>query len=118
MLRAILRTAVTLVLLAWIFPTVSIASWTTLVLASIVLSVLFAVVAPILKLLFLPVTIVTLGLFAAVINVFLLWLATYLVPGFAIEPMILLGVRLGEFMSLVVIAISIGFLQSLIRKFL
>ncbi len=116
MLRAILRTSVTLVLLAWIFPTVSIASWTTLLLASIVLSLLFAIVAPILKLLFLPVTIVTLGLFAALINVFLLWLATYLVPGFTIEPMILFGMRLGEFMSLVVIAISIGFLQSLIKK--
>ncbi len=118
MLRALLRTAVTLALLAWIFPTVSIASWTTLLFASIVLSLLFAVVAPILKLLFLPVTIVTLGLFAALINVFLLWLVTYLVPGFAIEPMILFGVRLGELMSLVVIAVSIGFLQSLIKKFL
>ncbi len=116
MLRGILRTAATLALLAWFFPTVGISSWITLLLASLVLSFLFSIVAPLLKLLFLPVTIITLGLFSGIINVFLLWLTTYLVPGFSIQPMQIFGVSLGHFVSLVVVAVTIGFLQSLLRK--
>ena len=42
-------------------------------------------VKPILSILTLPITIITLGLFSFVINVALLYLAAYLVPGFFIE---------------------------------
>jgi putative membrane protein len=115
-IKALLRTAITLALLAWLLPTVDFLSWTTLILASIVLSLLFGVVRPILKLLFLPINIVTLGLFSGLITVFLLWLSTYLVPGFIIQPMAVFGLVLNQFWTLVVISFLIGFTQSLVKK--
>ena len=118
MLKAIISTALTLFLLAYFLPTVSYMNWTTLIIASIVLTLLTTFAKPILNILFLPVNIVTLGLFSLVVNVFLLWLATYLVPGFNIEPMTILGARLNEFMSLLVVSFLIGFVQNLIRKLL
>jgi putative membrane protein len=117
-LKSLLRTLITLGLLAWLLPTVDFLSWTTLILASIVLTVLFGVVRPILKLLFLPINIVTLGLFSAFITVFLLWLSTYLVPGFIIQPMAIFGLALNQFWTLVVISFLIGFTQSVVRKFI
>lgn len=115
MLKAILRTAVTIVLLAWLLPTVDITGVTTLILASIVLSLLFGLVRPVLQLLFLPVNVVTLGLFSAVLNVFLLWTATYIVPGFVIEPMAIFGVDLSQFWTLVVVSVLLGFIQSFVK---
>lgn len=114
LLKPIITSIVTIFILAWYLPTVSYTDWTTLILAAFVLTLLQRVARPVLNLLFLPINIVTLGLFSVIINVSLLWLATYLVPGFVIEPMILLGVSLNTFFTLVVISIMIGLLQSLI----
>ena len=93
-------------------------NWVTLLLASLVLTILQKVAKPILKLLFLPINIVTLGLFSLVINVFLLWLATYLVPGFQIQPMIIFEVALGKFGSLLLVSIIISSVQNILRKLL
>jgi putative membrane protein len=114
LLKPIISTIVTIFILAWLLPTVSYLNWTTLILAGVVLTLLQKIVRPILKLLFLPINIVTLGLFSVVLNVFLLWLATYLVPGFQIQPMTLLGVQLGSFFSLLVVSIFLGFLQGIV----
>jgi len=114
LLKPLIVTGVTLFILAWFLPSVSYLNWTTLALASVVLTLLQKIARPALNLLLLPINIVTLGLFSVIINVALLWLATYLVPGFSIEPMILFGVTLNEFFSLLVISFVIGFLQSLI----
>lgn len=116
MIKALLHTLITLVILAWAVPTITLLNWTTVLLASVVLTALYTLIQPILKVLFLPINIVTLGLFSVVINVFLLWLATYLVPGFVIEPMILFGLELTYIPSLVVVAIMISLVQNLIRK--
>lgn len=118
MLKALISTALTLFLLAYLLPTVSYLDWTTLVFASIVLTLLTKVAKPILNILFLPVNIVTLGLFSLVINVLILWLVTYLVPGFRIEQMTVFGIHLSAFMSLLTVSFIISFLQSLIRKLL
>lgn len=116
MLKAILQTLITLALLAWVLPTVSFTSWTALIFAALVFTLLFNLVRPVLKVLFLPINIVTLGLFSAVINIFLLWLVTYLVPGFQIQNMTLFGMALSQFWTLVVISSLIGFTSALIRK--
>lgn len=115
MLKHLFRTALTLVILAWLLPTVNITSITTLVLATIALVVLFSLVKPILSLLFLPINFVTLGLFSGLLNVALLWLATYLVPGFIIEPMAVFGINLTQFWTLVVVSFMIGFINSIIK---
>jgi len=118
MIRAILITGITLGVLAWAVPTVGFSSLTTLIIASIVLTILYSIVRPILKLLFLPINVITLGLFSGIINIFLLWLGTYLVPGFHIQEMVLFGTHLSQFWSLVVVSMGIGIIHSVISKIL
>lgn len=118
MIRSIVITGVTLGILAWLVPTVGFSSFATLIIASLVLTILFAIVRPILKLLFLPINIITLGLFSGLINIFLLWLGTYLVPGFYIHDMVLFGTQLSQFWSLVVVAMLLGFIHSILSKVL
>jgi putative membrane protein len=57
--------------------------WTALVFA-LVLGLLNALVRPLLVLLTLPITILTLGLFLVVVNGLLFWLADAFVPGFEV----------------------------------
>lgn len=52
--------------------------------AAVVLGALNLFIRPILLVLTLPINILTLGLFSLVVNAFLVLLASYLVPGFAI----------------------------------
>lgn len=118
MIRQLLITGITIGILAWALPTVGFASLTALLLTTIVLTILYSLVRPVLKILFLPVNVITLGLFSGVISVFLLWLATFLVPGFHIRSMILFGVTLSQFMSLVVVSFFIGFVHSFLNKLL
>ncbi|SRR5258708_2751502 len=57
----------------------------TLAIAALVLGLLNAVVRPILYVLTLPLTIVTLGLFLIVLNAIMLEMTAWLVPGFRID---------------------------------
>lgn len=113
LLKPFIATALTLVVLGYFLPNVTFMHWTTLIIAAIVITLLNKVVRPILKILFLPINIVTLGLFSIVIHVGLLWLATYLVPGFQINNLSLFGTDLNQFMSLLVVSIILGFIQGL-----
>ncbi len=61
---------------------VTVANWMTVFVAALVLGLLNAFLRPILVLLTLPVTVLTLGLFTLVINAFLFYLAAHLVRGF------------------------------------
>lgn len=114
LLKPLINAGLTFFILAYFLPTVSYLDWTTLILAAVIFTILNHIIKPILKILFLPINIITLGLFSIVINVALLWLVTYLVPGFHIESMVLFGVQLNQFFSLLVISTLLGFLQSLI----
>lgn len=69
-------------LAAYILPGVSIDGFVTAVILALVLAVLNAVVRPILVLLTIPVTILTLGLFLLVINALIILLADSLLAGF------------------------------------
>lgn len=60
-------------------------SWVTLAIAAAVLGLLNAIVKPILFVLTLPITLVTLGLFLLVLNAIMLELTAFLVPGFDIQ---------------------------------
>ena len=55
------------------------------ILAAGILGVVNAVIRPLVMLLTLPITLLTLGLFTLVINALMLQLVAYLVPGFVIE---------------------------------
>lgn len=60
-------------------------SITSLILLSIVLGLLNSTIKPLLKILSLPITIVTLGLFSLVINAIVLKIAFAIVPGVHLE---------------------------------
>ena len=73
-----------LAIVAWLLPGVAIASWPTLIVAALVLGLVNATVRPLLALLTLPITILTLGLFYLVVNGAAFSLAAWLVPGFMV----------------------------------
>jgi putative membrane protein len=70
---------------ASIVPGVSVSSYTTLALAALVLGLVNALVRPIILILTLPLTILTLGLFYLVVNGLAFGLAAALVPGFSVR---------------------------------
>ena len=115
MFRSILSSAITLGVLAWAVPTVRVGDWLTLIFASIALSFLFGVVQPVLKILFLPINIVTLGFFSIIINVFLLGLLDFIIPGFSIAPITLFNTPLSAFWTLVFLSFVISLIQKIVK---
>jgi putative membrane protein len=69
---------------AYLMPSVRIDSFGTALIAALVLGLANAVIRPILILLTLPVTVITLGLFIFVINGLLFLAVAHLVPGFQV----------------------------------
>lgn len=85
LLLRILLSALAVVVLAQILPGVGVDSYWTAILVAVVLSLLNFIVKPILIILTLPVTILTLGLFLLIINAIIILLADYLVTGFSVN---------------------------------
>ncbi len=75
---------VALGLTAYLIPGIAVTSFGALIVAALVLGFLNAVLRPILVLLTLPVTIMTLGFFYLVVNAIVFALAAVLVPGFVV----------------------------------
>jgi putative membrane protein len=73
---------VALAAVAYLMPSVSIASPGAALVAALVLGLVNTLIRPLLVLLTLPVTILTLGLFIFVINGLLFWAVGSFVPGF------------------------------------
>jgi putative membrane protein len=69
---------------AAILPGVRFASTTALAISAIVLGLVNALIRPVLTILTLPITILTLGLFYLLVNGFVFFLASKLVPGFEV----------------------------------
>ena len=88
MKRFIVKTLITalgLALAAIVVPGIRIDSFGTLFFAALLLGVVNAVIRPVLLILTLPVTVVTLGLFILVINALMLALVAGFLPGFFIS---------------------------------
>ena len=68
-----------------IVPGIEARSATTVLVAALVLGLVNAIVRPILLVLTLPLTLVTLGLFLFVLNALCLWLTSAVVPGFDVR---------------------------------
>jgi putative membrane protein len=83
-----------------IIPGVAASGWQPLLAAALLLGLVNALVRPVLVLLTLPITLVTLGLFLVVINAGLLLLVAWLVPGFSIAGLFWAGVLAALWMSL------------------
>ena len=74
--------AAALLLVTALYPAVSVKSFGAAMLAAFVLGLLNTLVRPVLVLLTLPVTVVTLGLFLFVINALMFWAAASMLDGF------------------------------------
>jgi putative membrane protein len=83
-----LLTALALVITAKLVPGFKIDSFTAALIASVVLGLVNAIIKPILVVLTLPITLVTLGLFLFVVNAITIWLAGYLTPGFDVYGLV------------------------------
>ena len=77
--------AAALLLVAYLYPGVTVSNFTVALIAAFVLGLLNTVVRPLLVLLTLPVTLLTLGLFLFVINALMFWAAASLLNGFAVS---------------------------------
>jgi putative membrane protein len=60
--------------------------FTTLLIGSVVLAIMFLILKPILNIISFPVNMLTLGLFSIIINAFILYLLTILVPDITVQP--------------------------------
>jgi putative membrane protein len=67
---------------SWVMKTVEISDFTTALIAALVLGLVNTLVRPVLVLLTLPVTVITLGLFIFVINGLMFWAVASMVTGF------------------------------------
>lgn len=80
-----LLSGLAVLLTAYLLPGVDVTHYGYALLVAAVLSLANVIVKPILVILTIPVTIVTLGLFLLVINALIILLVDYLVPGFHVD---------------------------------
>ena len=80
-----LLSALALLAVTYIYTGVQVSNFTSALIAAAVIGLLNMVVRPVLVVLTLPVTIVTLGLFLFVINALLFWAASGLLGGFHVS---------------------------------
>jgi putative membrane protein len=76
--------AAALLLVARVYPGVAVASFGSAMIAALVLGLFNTLVRPLLVLLTLPVTLLTLGLFLFVINALMFWAAASVLEGFGV----------------------------------
>lgn len=80
-----LLSASALLFVAYVYSGVEVSSFTAAMLAAVVIGLLNAVVRPVLVVLTLPVTVLTLGLFLFVINALVFWAAAGVLEGFGVR---------------------------------
>lgn len=74
--------------LSRLLPGFQVSGWGPALIAAAVFGVVNTIVKPVLFVLTLPFTIVTLGLFLFVLNMMMLWITAALVPGFRVEGLL------------------------------
>lgn len=79
-----LLTSLFILIMPYIIKGISVTSFVTALIVSFVLGLLNAILRPILIFLTLPINILTLGLFTLIINGFMVFLATKIIPGFEV----------------------------------
>ena len=84
MLMRLVVNAIAFYVTGYVVPGMKIAGWETLVVISVFWAVLSVLIRPVLIVLTLPVTILTLGLFTFVINALLIMAMARFVPGFEV----------------------------------
>ncbi len=84
MLKRWLILTIAICLTPYIISGISVNSFIDALIAALILGILNIIIKPVLKILTLPINIITLGLFTLVINAILLEIVAWLIPGFSI----------------------------------
>ncbi len=84
----LLATALSLLVVDIVFPGIDLSTFPAALLGGGAIGVVNAVVKPVISLLSLPITFLSLGAFSLVVNGFCLWLAALFVPGFKVSGLL------------------------------
>ncbi|NQY04634.1 MAG: phage holin family protein [Flavobacteriaceae bacterium] len=107
-LLKVLLNAIAVFVLAHVLPSVHVDSYITAIIVAVVLSLLNLIVRPILVILTIPATILSLGLFLLVINAAIILLADWLISGFVVDG----------FLWALIFSLLLSFFQSILNKLL
>ena len=102
----VLLTALALRVIAYLLPGVDVDDYGTAIWVAFIVGVLFSILKPILVILTLPVTILTLGLFLFVINAAMILLANSWIDGFSVSG----------FWTALLFSILLSFFESVLHK--
>lgn len=108
-ISSILVTALALLITAYLIPGIEVTGVYPAIIAALILGILNVVVKPILVILTLPITIVTLGLFMFVINAGLFMFAASFIEGFTVDGFLI--AVLGSLIVSIISAIANNFLE-------
>jgi putative membrane protein len=109
-----LLSAAALLLVAYLYSGVQVTSFTAALVAAFVIGLFNIILRPVLVVLTLPVTLVTLGLFLFVINALMFWAAAYVLDGFQVSGFV--GALLGSLIYSVLGIVIESALESLFPK--
>jgi putative membrane protein len=104
----ILLTALAVLFIAYILPGVNVDSYATAIWVAFIVGILFSILKPILVILTLPATILTLGLFLFVINAALILMANSWIDGFSVSG----------FWTALLFSILLSFFESILHSIL
>lgn len=104
----LLLNALAVVILSYVLPGVGVDSMFTAIIVAVVLSILNFLVKPLLIVLTLPITVLTLGLFLLVINAIIILIAAKLIDGFQVT----------SFWWAVIFSLLLSFLQAILHSIL
>ncbi len=107
-LLSTLATALSLLVVDIIFPGVDLQSFPAAMVAGLAIGAINGSIKPILSLLSLPITILSLGTFSLVVSGFCFWLASAIVPGFTVKGLI----------AFIFAPIILSFVNTLLNKYL
>jgi len=102
----VLLTAFAVLVIAYVLPGVDVDSYGTAIWVAFIVGILFSILKPILVILTLPVTILTLGLFLFVINAAMILLANSWIDGFSVSG----------FWTALLFSIILSFFESILHK--
>lgn len=111
LLISLILNTLALIITAYIVPGFQVDSFTSALLAAIVLGIINTFIKPILVFLTLPLTVVTLGLFIFVVNAIVLRLTTFFVPGFMVDGW------MAAILGAIVLSLASTILSMLVKDF-
>lgn len=96
----------TLLIVSYLVPGFRFVDLWTAIVAAVVIGIVNTFIKPVLQIIALPISIITFGIAAFLINVFLLWGVSFIVPGFEIE----------SFLSAVIASIVLSLVSMFLHK--